>query len=116
MMRTLLCVAAAATLLSACDRKTEVAAPERTAGPVVSTSEAPRNDAVDTTPTTGKTAQTPGANSFTEAQSRGALKKAGYTGVTALTQDTQGLWQGKAKKGGKLMTVSIDYKGAISAK
>ena len=43
-------------------------------------------------------------------------KKAGYTGVTALTQDTQGLWQGKAKKGGKLMTVSIDYKGAISAK
>ena len=65
MMRTLLCVAAAATLLSACDRKTEVAAPERTAGPVVSTSEAPRNDAVDTTPTTGKTAQTPGANSFT---------------------------------------------------
>jgi hypothetical protein len=114
MIRTLVTVAAAAGLLAACSGGDKAEA-DRTEGPVVSSSEAPRNEAVDTTPTTGDTGQTPGANSFTEAQARGAIEGAGYTGVGALTQDAQGIWQGKATKGGAEATVSVDYKGAVTA-
>ncbi|UTP39213.1 hypothetical protein M9M90_18630 [Phenylobacterium sp. LH3H17] len=114
MMRILLSAAAAATLLAACGDKSSTEA-DRTEGPAVSASEAPRNEAVDTTPTTGETTQTPGANSFTEAQARGAIESAGYAEVSALTQNEQGLWQGTAKKGGAQKAVSVDYKGAVTA-
>jgi hypothetical protein len=113
MMKTLVTLVAAAGLLAACGGGDKAGA-DRTEGPVVSASEAPRNDAVDTTPTTGETAQTPGANSFTEAQARSAIEGAGYTAVGALTQDAQGVWQGKATKGGAETTVSVDYKGAVA--
>ncbi len=113
MIRTLIVAAAAAALLTACSPKADDAA-DNTAGPAVSTSEAPRNPAVDTTPTTGETAQTPGANSFTEAQARGAIEGAGYTAVGPLTQNAEGLWQGKGTKGGAEVAVSVDYKGAVS--
>ena len=111
MMKTMIALAAAAGLLAACGQKAE----DNTAGPVVSAPEAPANAAVDTTPTTGETAQTPGANSFTEEQARGAIESAGYTGVSALTQDAQGIWKGEATKGGAKAQVSVDYKGAVTA-
>jgi hypothetical protein len=117
MKTTLLAVAAAAGLLAACGDRTETgekAEADRTEGPVVSSSEPPRNQAIDTTPKTPETTATPGANSYTEAQAKGALEAAGYTGVGALTQNAQGLWQGKATKDGKSATVSVDYKGAIT--
>lgn len=114
MMKTVLSVAAAAALLAACGQKAET---DNTAGPVVSTSEAPRNEAVDTTPAAANDAMapTPGANSYTEAQARSAIEGAGYTGVGALTQDANGVWMGKATKNGAEATVSVDYKGAVSA-
>lgn len=115
MMKSILGVAAAAALLAACGQKTEqTAAPVE--GPAVSTSEAPRNDAVDTTPTADPAALTPGANSFTEAQAKGAIESAGYTAVGPLSQDANGVWQGKATKDGTEATVSVDYKGAVVAK
>ena len=104
-------VSATALLLAACGQPAEA---DRTEGPVVSAPEAPANAAVDTTPTTGETAQTPGASSFTEAQARGAMENAGYTNVGSLTQNEQGIWSGKATKGGAETTVSVDYKGAIT--
>jgi hypothetical protein len=115
-MRSLLAVAAVAALLAGCGQRTDTAATgDQTKGPVVSASETPRNEAVDTTPTTGETAQTPGASSFTEAQARGAIESAGYTGVGPLTQNEQGMWQGKATKDGAEANVSVDYKGAVTA-
>jgi hypothetical protein len=114
-MRSFLVAAAAAALLAGCGDQGGAASKDDTKGPVVSTSEAPRNEAVDTTPTTGETAQTPGASSFTEAQARGAIESAGYTGVGPLTQNEQGLWQGKATKDGAEVIVSVDYKGAVTA-
>lgn len=105
-------VSVAAILLVACGQKP--AESDRTEGPVVSAPEAPGNAAVDTTPTTGDTAQTPGANSFTEAQAKGAIENAGYSNVSALTQNEQGIWSGKATMGGKEVAVSVDYKGAVS--
>lgn len=114
MNRTILITIAAAALLSACGQTSDTAEGDNTAGPVVSTSEAPRNAAVDTSPTTGETTQTPGANSFTEAQAQSAITNAGYTDVGPLTQNEAGLWQGSAMKAGEKVTVSVDYKGAVS--
>lgn len=112
MIKTLLGVAAAATLLAACGQKTETDTVE---GPAVAASETPRNEAVDTTPTTDAAALTPGANSFTEAQAKGAIEGAGYTGVSALTQGEDGVWTGMATKDGAETKVSVDYKGVVSA-
>jgi putative membrane protein len=56
-----------------------------------------------------------GANSFTEDQARGRFAKAGYTVASKLTKQ-DGLWQGAATKGGKRMTVMLDYKGNITTR
>jgi len=103
-------VAAAASLLAACGK----ADADRTEGPAVSAAEAPVNTAVDTTSTTGETTLTPGANSFTEAQARGAIEKAGYSNVGPLSQSEQGVWTGKATRNGTETSVSVDYKGAVA--
>lgn len=113
MLKPLITLAAAASLLAACGQKTESG--DKTEGPAVSTSEAPRNPAVDTTPTTGDAGPTPGASSYTEAQAKSAIESAGYTAVGPLTQNANGLWQGKATKDGKETSVSVDYKGAVTA-
>jgi hypothetical protein len=113
MKTTLLGLAAVAGLLSGCGQSNGGQG-DNTQGPAVSTSEAPRNPAIDTTPTTGDAPLTPGANSFTEAQARSAIESAGYTNVSALTQNEAGFWQGKASKSGTEMDVSVDYKGAVT--
>src|SRR5688572_12716886 len=82
MTRTFVSLAAVAALLAACGGKSDDPAEaqgDTTAGPAVSSSEEPRNEAVDTTPTTGDQGQTPGANSFTQDQAKGAIESAGYT-------------------------------------
>lgn len=119
-MKTLLPLAAVAAVLAACggqqssDQPAEAEA--QTEGPAVSSSETPRNDAIDTSPTSGDTGQTPGANSFTEEQAREAIEQAGYTGVTNLTQDAQGLWTATATRNGQSAQVSLDYRGAVVAR
>lgn len=115
MMKPLITLVATAALLTACGQKTETADKDRTEGPVVSTSKEPRNEAVDTAPVTGESGPTPGANSYTETQAKSAIEAAGYTAVGALIQNAAGLWQGKATKDGKETTVSVDYKGAVTA-
>jgi len=55
-----------------------------------------------------------GANSFTAGQARGRLAKAGYTKVTGLKK-ADGLWHATATKDGKQQTVTLDYKGNITA-
>ena len=113
MIKPILSVALAAALVAACGQKSAEA--DNTKGPVVAASETPRNEAVDTTPTSGDAGPTAGANSFTEAQAKSAIESAGYTGVGALTQNANGLWQGPAMKDGAAVTVSVDYKGAVTA-
>lgn len=108
-MRIYLALAAAVGLLVGCGPKTD-----ETSGPVVSPPEAPMNQAIDTAPAAGAEAQTPGANSYTEGQAKAAIEAAGYTGVSALTQNTQGIWMGTATKAGKTGPVSVDYKGVVT--
>lgn len=117
MLKIVSTAAVAAALLVGCGPKAEDGATtaERTEGPAVSASETPRNTAVDTTPTTGDAGTTAGANSFTEAQAKGAIESAGYTDVSALTQGEDGVWTGTASKDGKSVSVGVDYKGSVKA-
>ncbi|MDB5595894.1 MAG: hypothetical protein JWM36_2855 [Hyphomicrobiales bacterium] len=57
-----------------------------------------------------------GANSFTEGQAKLRIEGAGYSNVTSLAKDTDGVWRGKGSKGGKSMDVSLDYQGNVVAK
>lgn len=55
-----------------------------------------------------------GASSFTEAQVKSRLEAAGYTNVTELRKDEQGIWRGKAMKDGRQVNVGVDFKGTIA--
>lgn len=55
----------------------------------------------------------PGANSFTEAQARSRIEKAGYTDVGALVKSDDGIWRGTAKKDGADVTAAVDFKGNV---
>lgn len=68
-----------------------------------------KNAAVHTTAMAAK-----GRNSFTEAQARGRIAKDGYTGVSKLTKNQNGVWQGTAMKGGAKVSVALDYKGNVT--
>lgn len=62
--------------------------------------------------------QTPplsGANSFTEAQAKDRVGKAGYQNVSSLQKDAAGVWRGTAMKDGKQMKIALDFRGNIVA-
>lgn len=56
-----------------------------------------------------------GANSFTEAQTRGRLEEAGYKDVKDLKKDDEGIWRGAATLDGKPVSVGVDFKGNVAA-
>ena len=56
-----------------------------------------------------------GHSSFTEHQAKSRIARAGFTGIGDLTRTDAGLWQGKAMKDGKPVTVLLDYKGNVTA-
>lgn len=57
-----------------------------------------------------------GANSFTESQAKSRIEAAGYSAVSALAKDKDGIWRGKGMKGGVSSEVGLDYQGNIVAK
>jgi len=75
-----------------------------------------KTPAVSTSDTPNAAAPVKGANSFTEEQARQRIEAAGYTGVTNLKLDDQGVWQSTAMKNGKSMAVAMDYQGNVVAK
>lgn len=54
-----------------------------------------------------------GANSFTEAQAKDRIEKAGYADVTGLRKDDQGIWRASAKQGDKQVNVALDFQGNV---
>lgn len=56
-----------------------------------------------------------GANSFTEGQAKSRIESQGYTNVSGLTKDNQGVWRGKAMKDGKSLNVALDFHGDVFA-
>ena len=79
-----------------------------------STSRSP--SAVQTTNTAHRThaAPVPGRNSFTMAQASRRITASGYTQVTGLKKDRQGIWRGQAQKDGAPTPVSLDYQGNVT--
>ncbi|MBB4570753.1 hypothetical protein [Rhizobium leucaenae] len=75
-----------------------------------------KTPAVATPDTTNPGAPVQGKNSFTESQAKSRMEKAGYTEITNLQLDDQGVWRASAKKGSKTVQVALDYQGNIVTK
>src|SRR3989337_2965084 len=73
----------------------------------------PGNSAVNTENSTNRmvTAPVKGANSFTEGEAKSRIEKMGFANVSDLKKDDNGIWRGRAMKGGKTVDVSLDYQG-----
>jgi hypothetical protein len=56
-----------------------------------------------------------GHSSFTETQAKKRIAKAGYSDIGDLKKTDAGAWTGTAMKSGQNVTVTLDYKGNISA-
>ena len=57
---------------------------------------------------------TAGANSFTENQAKTRLESSGFSNVSGLKKDDNGVWRATAQKDGKSQSVSLDYQGNIT--
>jgi hypothetical protein len=102
-MRTYLAIAAAAAMITG----TAMAQPaNRDANtPAVNTPNTPPNPG----------APVAGSNSFTEGQAKSRIESNGFSNVSELRKDDQGVWRGKAMKDGKSVTVSLDFQGNVTA-
>ena len=74
------------------------------------------NNAVNSASQNNPGAPVPGANSFTEGQARSRIQDHGFSQVTDLKLDNQGVWRGKAMREGKSVDVAMDYQGNVVAK
>jgi hypothetical protein len=63
-------------------------------------------------PTT--TAPVAGSNSFTEGQARSRIEAAGFSNVTGLQKDDQGVWRGRATRNGAETAVGLDFRGNVT--
>ena len=75
----------------------------------------PNNNAVNSPGQNNSNAPVAGRNSFTEGQAKSKIEEAGYTKVTGLKKDDNGVWRGKATKGGSATSVSVDFQGNVNA-
>lgn len=107
---------AAAATADAGSAAVDTTAAAADAGGAVSPPPANGNEAINSDANTNDMSQSAGSNSFTEGQARGHIENAGYTEVAGLTKTADGMWTGSAKKGGKTANVSVDFKGAVTAK
>jgi|SRR5271165_237212 len=72
--------------------------------------------AVATSSTNNPGAPVAGANSFTRGQAMSRIEKAGYSHVSGLAKDKDGIWRGIASKDGASVHVALDYQGNVVAK
>lgn len=75
----------------------------------------PNNNAVNSSGQNNSNAPVAGRNSFTESQAKSAIEKAGYNNVSGLKKDDNGVWRGRATKGGSTTDLSVDFQGNVNA-
>ena len=63
--------------------------------------------------TTNPGAPVAGANSFTEGQAKSRIEAAGFSDVSGLMKDKDGVWRGTASKNGTTTSVSLDFQGNV---
>ena len=76
----------------------------------------PNNPAVNTTGTNNANNPVAGANSFTEGQAKSRMETGGYSNVSGLKKDDNGVWRAKAMKDGKSVDISLDFQGNVIAR
>ena len=74
----------------------------------------PGNNAVNSSGQNNSNAPVAGHNSFTEGQAKSKIEDAGFNNVTELKKDDNGIWRGKASKGGTSASVSVDFQGNVN--
>ncbi len=73
----------------------------------------PGNNAINRSDQNNPGAPVAGANSFTEGQAKSRLEQNGFTNISGLKKDDQGVWRGRASKNGKDVSVGLDFQGNI---
>jgi len=73
----------------------------------------PKTPAVTTKTTPPPSQPAKGANSFTEDQARKRFTDAGFTAVSGLSKDKDGIWRGKGMKNGATHDIALDYQGNV---
>ena len=73
----------------------------------------PQNSAINSPDSSNRqvTAPVSGHNSFTEGEAKSRIEKMGFSNVSNLKKDDNGVWRGRAMKDGKTVDVSVDYQG-----
>jgi hypothetical protein len=56
-----------------------------------------------------------GANSFTMGEAKSRIESTGFTNVSNLGKDGDGIWRGSAQKAGSSTQVWLDYKGNVGS-
>jgi hypothetical protein len=74
----------------------------------------PNNSAVNSKEQNNSNAPVAGRNSFTEGQAKSRIEAAGYSDVSGLQKDNDGIWRGKASKDGHKTEVSLDFQGNVN--
>lgn len=55
-----------------------------------------------------------GANSFTEGQAKSKIESQGFTNISDLKKDGNGVWTGTATKGSQKVNVKLDFQGNVT--
>jgi hypothetical protein len=74
----------------------------------------PNNNAVNSPGQNNSNAPVAGRNSFTEGQAKSKIEGAGFSSVSELKKDDNGVWRGKANKGNTSTNVSVDFQGNVN--
>ena len=75
----------------------------------------PGNNAINSSGQNSSNAPVAGRNSFTEGQAKSKIEGAGFSNVSGLAKDDNGVWRGKADKGGSSTGVSVDFQGNVNS-
>jgi hypothetical protein len=75
----------------------------------------PNNNAINSSGQNNSNAPVAGRNSFTEGQAKTKIEEAGYSDVSDLKKDDNGVWRGKAKKAGASANISVDFQGNVNS-
>ncbi len=111
-MKLLMVAATAAGLLTGGANLALAQQGSNSAPTTYTTTNADNNQAVATT-SANQATPAKGSNSFTMAEAKGRLEKHGFSNVSDLKKDGNGVWHGQGQKGGNTTTVWLDYKGNV---
>ena len=81
---------------------------------ISTTAAAAQTPAVKSPSANNPAAPVPGANSFTEGQAKSKIEANGYTQVSDLKKNNDGVWIGSAMKGGQKVNVKVDFQGNVT--